>query len=250
MISKKRIEELALFLDIDEKEIVEKDRAIQHLPGYAKWVNVAVTDWESREIDQNKRREIEDWFRENDKYIFELSDVHSRRAKQRIVRLVINILQKEGSRTLLDFGGGIGEEAIQAAKVGIRASLADLPSKTQEFAKWRAKHHGVKLEFIEVVGSKPLKKSYDAIFCFEVLQHLFDAEVMARHLVVYLNKGGLLLVTTRFNNPGYSMALEKNQHYDEGMVKFFSSEGLRLVEKIYQYGEGKRKKYLYVYRKK
>jgi len=249
VISKNRVKELALFLGLDEKSLRQMDKAVQDLPGYAKWINIAVADWDAKNIDQKRREQIERWFKTNDRYIFELSDVHSRRAKQKIIRQVIKICKKQRVRTFLDYGGGIGEEAILAAKAGMKAWMADLPCLTFDFARWRAKYHGVKVHFIKIEGDHPLTKKYDAIVCFEVLQHLFDVEAVVRHLVASLNPQGLLFITTRFKNPGYPIALKANLKYDEGMVKFFTKEGLRLIDKIHQYGKGERAKYLYVYQK-
>jgi 2-polyprenyl-3-methyl-5-hydroxy-6-metoxy-1,4-benzoquinol methylase len=249
MIQRKRIKELALFLNMDEKLIKEMDKAIQDLPGFAKWINIAVNDWDLNKIDQQKREHIEAWFRNNDKYIFELSDVHSRLPKQKIVKHTIKTLKKFNIKSVLDYGGGIGEESILAAKNGLQSAMADLPALTFEFAKWRAKHHQVEVEFVEIKDDQPLKNNYDAITCFEVLQHLYRPDIIAKHLISHINPKGLFVITTRFNNPGYTMALKRNFKYDEGMISFLTKNGLVLVDQIYQYGEGTKAKFIYVYQK-
>lgn len=226
------------------------DKAIQDLPGFAKWINIAVNNWNNSNINQNQRRQIESWFKKNDTYLFELCDVHSQKAKKKIVRTALGICRKNGVKTLLDYGGGIGEEVILAAKSGIQATLADLPSLTFEFAKWRSKYHKQKINFIEISNNTPLKNSYDAIFCFEVLQHIYSPKKVAGHLVSHLNPNGLLIVTTRFNNLTYPIALRKNSKIEEGMVSFFQENGLELIGKIYQYGKTPSEKHLFVFQKK
>lgn len=249
MIHPKKLKELSLFLNIDLKVLRQMDKSVQDLPGFAKWINIAVADWDLNKIDQKNREQVENWFKNNDKYIFELSDVHSRPTKQKIIRQAIYMCKKHVVKKLLDYGGGIGEDAIFAAKKGFNVSMADLPSHTLEFAKWRATHHQVRIKFIEIKDDQPLQKKYDGILCFEVLQHLFDPEIIALHFIEHLNYKGCLFITTRFHNPGYTMALKSNFKYDEGMEKFFTKKGLTLLNKIYQYGARETAKHLYIYRK-
>lgn len=249
MIGKSRIKQLALFLNIDQEFFSQLDREIQDRPGFTKWANIAVEDWRLNKIDQSNKKEVEDWFNYNDKYIFELSDFHSSKTKKKIVRQIVRILKKYSVKTYLDYGGGIGEESIAAAKAKIKSSMADLPNLTFDFAKWRAYYLKVKVDFIAIVDDQPLKKKYDAISCLEVLQHLYNPEEIAKHLVNHLKKKGILIITTRFHNPGYLMALKKNYRYDEGAELVFTGLGLKLIDKIYQYGQGEKAKYLYIYQK-
>ena len=149
----------------------------------------------------------------------------------------------------MDYGGGIGEDAIYAAKKGFDVTMMDLPAHTFDFAKWRAKYHGVDIKFIKIENGKDIVKKFDAICCFEVLQHLFEPEKIALQFIENLNDKGLLFITTRFHNPGYTMALKKNFKYDEGMERFLTKNGLTLLNKIYQYGAKDIAKHLYIYQK-
>lgn len=249
MIHPKKLKELSLYLNIDLKVLRYMDKAIQDLPGFAKWINIAVADWDLNKIDQKNREQVENWFKNNDKYIFELSDVHSRPTKRKIIRQVIQICRKHNIKSCLDYGCGIGEDAITVAKKGFIVTGAELQSHTFEYAKWRANQHQVNIKFIEIKDDQPLQEKYDCIWCFEVLQHLFVPEKIALHFIEHLSDKGLLFITTRFHNPGYTMALKSNFKYDEGMEKFFTKNGLTLLNKIYQYGTGNHAKHLYVYQK-
>jgi 2-polyprenyl-3-methyl-5-hydroxy-6-metoxy-1,4-benzoquinol methylase len=249
MIHKSRIKELSLFLNIEEKLLREMDKRIQDLPGFAKWINIAVNDWDLASINKKDRQQIENWFKNNDKYIFELSDVHSRPTKNKITKQTIKILKRFKMKSVLDYGGGIGEESIMAAKNGFLSTMADLPSLTFDFAKWRAQLHGVRVDFIKIKNDQPLRKKYDAVTCFEVLQHLYRPDKVSKHIIEHINPNGLFIITTRINNPGYSMVLEKNFKYEEGMINFLTKNGLTLVDQIYQYGDGARQKFLYIYQK-
>lgn len=250
MLDFDKIRELSLFLKVPISQIRKMDAKIQHLPGFAKWINIAVEDWNKTNIDQKNKDAVEGWFRNNDKYIFELADVHSRDAKKKISKTAIRIAKKYKVKEILDYGCGIGEDSIKAARAGLKASMADVPSKTLDFAKGRVKRLNLPIKIIIVRNNRPLKEKYDAITCFEVLPHLWSPEVVVKHLIDHLNPNGLLIVTARFNNFSYPMALKKNYKYDEGMMEFITKNGLTLIEKIYQYGKGNRKKQLFIYKKR
>lgn len=249
MIDEDKLEEIGEFLNYNPQKLKRLEDSIQHLPGRVKFLNLSVIEWQNLQIDQKKKRDIENWFKDTAKYIFELVEVQSQPAKKKIAAQVLNFCKNYNVKKILDYGCGIGEEAIKAARAGFNVAVADLPSKTLDFANWRFKKHGVKVRVIEVRNQKPLKEKYNAIFCFEVLQHLFKPEIIAKHLISHLKNKGLLFVTTRFHNPSYPLALLANTRFDEGMVKFFTTNGLKLIERKYQYGRGKTAKYLYIYQK-
>jgi 2-polyprenyl-3-methyl-5-hydroxy-6-metoxy-1,4-benzoquinol methylase len=250
MLDLDKIKDLSLFLKLPISQIRRMDKEIQHLPGFAKWINIAVEDWNKHKINQQNKNEIAKWFKNNDKYVFELADVHSQNARKKISMTAIRIAGRYKVKKILDYGCGIGEDSIRAARAGFTTTMADVPSKTLDFAKWRITHLKLPIKIIVIKNNNPIKEKYDAITCFEVLQHLYNPEIILKHLINHLNPRGLLLVTTRFNNTSYSMALKRNYKYEEGMVNFITNNGLSLAQKIYQYGNDGRKKYLFVYIKK
>lgn len=249
MITLWRLRELAQYLGVSFKELSTVNKRVQTLTGYVKWTRKSVSDWNSKLVDDEDRQQVEDWFKKNSTYLFELSEFHSGPLRKRITRQVLDFCKKSNVSSILDYGGGIGEDSIQAAKRDYEAWMADLPSQTMEYAKWRAKKYGLLIDFIEIKNDRPLKYTFDAITCFEVVQHLFNPEKVVKHLIKHLNPGGYLFLTTRFHNPEYPLALKKNEKYEEGMVEFITSNGMALMRKKYQYGEGEKTKHLFIYKK-
>src|SRR5579862_6659211 len=123
MISNKRLKELAEFLGKDFEDLRNMDSSIQNLPGFTKWINVAMDKWRNEKIDENKREVIENWYKKNEIYLLELNDVHSRPTKQRIIKNLIKLSKKYKIKSYLDYGGGIGEESIMMAKNGFNVSM-------------------------------------------------------------------------------------------------------------------------------
>lgn len=249
MLEKSKVKELSLFLNLTTKEIIEMDNAVQNLPGFAKWINITIDNWNISHINQTKRRQVESWFNNNDKLLFELCDVHSQKTKKIIIHTALKICHKNKVKTLLDYGAGIGEEAIFASESGIKTTIADLPSLTLEFAKWRSKQRKLKINSITLTSDTSIKNKYDAIFCFEVLQHILNPQIIASYLIKHLKPKGFLFITTHFNNPNYPVALKENAKLEEGMVTFFTANKLTLLHKLYQYGDKEKSKYLFVYQK-
>jgi 2-polyprenyl-3-methyl-5-hydroxy-6-metoxy-1,4-benzoquinol methylase len=76
-----------------------------------------------------------------------------------------------------------------------RYTLVDLPSPMLEFARWRFRG-AANVEALEpgLGDDLPLTRSYDAIVCLEVLEHVINPLAVVRHLVARLKPGGALFV--------------------------------------------------------
>lgn len=249
MIDKAKAQELADYFGKPLTEIIIQFRSITDSPSFINWVKHSVDDWNARSIDQSSRKQVEAWFKETDQYIFELMEVQSAPLRKQLNKRVLNLYKKYKVRSVLDFGGGVGQNSIEAARAGFKATLADLPSKTLEFAKWRIRNQSLPVKIIEVKNDVPLKAKYDAITCFEVFQHLLRPLKVAKHLAKHLKKGGVLMITIRFHNPKYKMALIKNYKYENTFDTHLQNLGLKRKEKNHLWGKDKAAKYLYIYQK-
>lgn len=250
MISRKFASEIAEYFKLPEESILKNYKNINNSPSKVLWVKKSIEDWDNAKVDQNTKKSVEDWFKKTDSYIFELMENHSIPAKKHLKNKIVDFCLKHQVKTLLDFGGGVGEDAIATSKKGIQTTLADLPGKTLDFAKWRIKKTGLKITTLAITGDGFLKTNYQAILCLEVFQHLFNPLKSARYLFSHLEKGGFLLVTTHFNNPFYKMALKKNTRFQESFDNELKKIGFCLFDKIYQWGKNENEKYLFIYQRK
>ena len=85
---------------------------------------------------------------------------------------LIQISKKQNVNSILDFGAGICQDSILAAKNNLNATAADIPGKTFNFGKWRIKKYQPRVTTLDILDDSPLSENYDAITCFEVLQHV------------------------------------------------------------------------------
>lgn len=114
------------------------------------------------------------FYKQTTNYIYELGEWHLWVAGKRAsdVQLVKDIAATR-PKNVLDFGGGVGLNALMLARAGLDVTLADLESTSLEFAQFRAKRHGLKLEIWKTdLEPAPPDAKYDVILALDVLEHL------------------------------------------------------------------------------
>ncbi len=244
------IREIAEYLGKSSEELKKELEAVsEKFGGFGKYVKVTEEEWNSKKIDQENAQEVLSFYAQTKNYIPELMIISASEDKQRLRRFVAAYCLKERIKKILDFGSGSGEDSIIASLNGMDASAADVEGKTFDFAKWRFKKYGVNVKTISVKDDKPLSEKYDAITCFEVLNHVPNPERVLKHFHDSLKERGLLFITSRFKG-NYSLSLKKNEKYHEIFDDFVKSKGFELINKVHMWGpKDNSGKWLYVFRK-
>jgi len=117
---------------------------------------------------------VKAFYKQTTNYIYDLGQWHlwdhDKRASD--ARLVED-LKTLGAKSILDFGGGVGFNALMLAGAGFDVTLADLDSASLEFAQFRAKRRALKMRIwkTDLEPMPPLAK-YDVILALDVLEHL------------------------------------------------------------------------------
>ena len=92
-----------------------------------------------------------------------------------------------------EYGGGVGPVTawLRPGFPGWRYTLVDLPTPALEFARWRFRNFP-NVETLEpgLGADLPLRRRYDVITCFDVLEHVFNPLEVLRHIVEHLKPGG------------------------------------------------------------
>ena len=118
------------------------------------------------------------FYKRTDNYLYDLYKWHFTNRRQFDLELVTGLKNFKNIKTVLDFGCGIGQNAIMLAREGFNVTLADLDSKTLDFAEFRFRQHNIPHKVWKTdVMDRPPKKTYDAILCFDVLEHLPKEEM-------------------------------------------------------------------------
>lgn len=118
---------------------------------------------------------IKAFYKQTTNYIYELAEWHLFVPGKRESDLALfdDMRTRYRPKNVLDFGGGVGLLALPLARAGFDVTLADLDSKTLEFAQFRARRHDLKLKIWKSdVEPAPPDPKYDVIMCMDVLEHL------------------------------------------------------------------------------
>jgi len=115
------------------------------------------------------------YYRESDLYIFDLTTYQTVLKNHDIHKWYQNLIKNYGWKTGLDFGGGIGEYTIVACKNGVKMDFLEIEgSKTLEYARWRFQKHGVRPLFRG--ENFKIDQDYDFIVAMDVFEHMEKPE--------------------------------------------------------------------------
>lgn len=148
---------VAEFLGLPEEDLLERnDNYLQHQ--LARWQNLAPRD----------SADLANYYNDN-LYLYELITASS----HGLVRLIQPFLAP--TSRILDYGSGIGTHGLHFLREGHKLCFVDVPSPHFEFVRWSVAREGRRAEFVarDAAGGLP-SGGFDAIFCIDVLEHVFD----------------------------------------------------------------------------
>lgn len=130
---------------------------------------------------------ILDYYRETDLYIYALSGYQQMLSEKNFQTWLAESIRYYGWKTMLDYGGGIGEATIVACHNGVETDYQDVEnSKTWDYAKWRFQKHGVNPKMLK--EGTPIKKEYDVIVAMDVLEHLENPNEVIKEMADSTNR--------------------------------------------------------------
>ncbi len=170
---------------------------------------LAIRDWE-------KREDINTFYGTTEAYIYGLVDFCS---TERLENITFPIRQARGM-TVLDYGSGIGVLPL-FLKGTNKVYYYDLPSKTQDFAKYIHKNLNSNVEFLE--KDNVFTRPYDLIICLDTLEHLEDPMEVIRAITENLRGNGLFFTTGldfSTNQPMHLKSnIDKKKEYNDYMME-------------------------------
>lgn len=190
----------------------------------AEFLNISVEEFKNRMNNntENAKRDFEKYgFEEYDKNteanIYGLAGFNT---EDRIDNLLHGI-KEVSCKNVLDFGGGMGTVSRKMEDYGNSVFYYDLPSKTQEFAKFISKKLNYNTLFLK--EEEVYKGQYDVIITTDVLEHLKNPMEYIKKLDKLLVPGGIWLTTgLDFScGPSIPMHLKENIKYRMEHNRFF-----------------------------
>lgn len=183
---------------------------------------------------------MERLYREGDGFIFETLHYWLSESRQHWSRRGLGRLERHCRRLgvappdlrLLMLGDGTGSDTLMLLGHGFRPHYYDVPgSRTSAFSRARFESRGVAADVRVVDDFDALKGAgYQALWCFDVVEHLPDLPQALRDMAAMLEDGGIALITEacRHVRPDLPTHLAVNRPYAGQIPTLFRASGLLL----------------------
>ena len=157
-------------------------------------------EWRERVPDPNDERSVTRFYNESTTELFDLASWHANDRIHYRALMCAELAAARAGRQYLDYGSGIGSDALVFAAAGFNITLADVSEPLLAFARWRCERRGVSVRTVDLKRHRPALRTYDAVVCFDVLEHvhrpLRTLDVISRSM----RSGGLLFVHAPFGD--------------------------------------------------
>lgn len=175
--------------------------------------------------------EINNFYESTDAYLYDLIAAHSfmwERNQWR--RLALSTLIRLGCQSVLDYGAGAGYDSLLFAKAGLEATCFDVNKYLLEYIQHSAAIKGLDLQITQDLHSLP-EKSFDAVYCTEVLEHVPNPPQVLENVSRLLKDNGYFLVTESFGSHEKNFShLDENAVYDGQLNSLANKVGLYFLE--------------------
>lgn len=153
-------------------------------------------EWEA--APRHTPEQIKDFYRRTHSYVFEhvwwhATDIATNAANVEILKFA----QSRGARDYLDFGSGVGANAILFARHGFAVTLADISTQMLEFARWRLALRGIRAELINLNERELPPNRFDFVTAVDVFEHLPRPEIELKQISRAAKEGGALVFNCR-----------------------------------------------------
>lgn len=153
-------------------------------------------EWES--APRKTPEQIHEFYRHTRSYIFEHVWWHATDSEANAANVaILDYFRQSGANNYLDFGSGVGANAILFARLGFNVTLADISPTMLEFARWRLARRGLSARFIDLNHESLPDRSFDLITAVDVLEHVVDPGATLRQIARSLTTGGRLVFNYR-----------------------------------------------------
>jgi 2-polyprenyl-3-methyl-5-hydroxy-6-metoxy-1,4-benzoquinol methylase len=155
-------------------------------------------EWQARVSDPTDEAAVIRFYNESQTEVFDLAQWHAEDPIHYRSLFCADIASAQPGRRFLDYGSGIGSDALVFAAAGFDVTLADVSEPLLAFARWRCERRGYRVHTIDLKGSPLPIGDFDAVLCFDVLEHVLRPSRTLRRMSRSLKPGGLLFVHAPF----------------------------------------------------
>jgi 2-polyprenyl-3-methyl-5-hydroxy-6-metoxy-1,4-benzoquinol methylase len=155
-------------------------------------------EWQQRVSDPTDEQAVVRFYNESQSELFELVGWHATDPIHYRTLMCLDVVRRHQVRRVLDFGSGIGSDAMVFAEAGYDVTLADVSDPLRAFAEWRLARRGHRVATLDLKTEALPEATYDAVVCFDVLEHIPRPLRTLDAISRSLRPGGLLFVHAPF----------------------------------------------------
>jgi 2-polyprenyl-3-methyl-5-hydroxy-6-metoxy-1,4-benzoquinol methylase len=155
-------------------------------------------EWATRVADPSDAGALTEFYNQSDTELFELIEWHANDPIHYRTLIVRDIALARTGRRHLDYGSGIGNDALTLAASGFDVTLADISDCLLAFAAWRLRRRGFTARAIDLKHSELPVDSFDLVTCFDVLEHIPRPLDVVRAIRRALRPEGLFVMHAPF----------------------------------------------------
>jgi SAM-dependent methyltransferase len=142
--------------------------------------------------------QVTKFYNESQAELFEQIAWHSSEQIHHRSLVCADLVSSRPGRDFLDFGSGIGSNALVFGLAGFRVAIADIADPLRNFAKWRLERRGIAVRALDLKRESIEKERYDVITCFDVLEHVPDPVDAVKRMRDALRPGGTYFLYAPF----------------------------------------------------
>ncbi len=113
--------------------------------------------------------------------------------KNRLIKNILRIFKERNIKTICDIGCGYGYITSFFSKKGFNVDGLDICEVRIKRAK---KLNPGPNYYLHDAENKKLKKKYDAIYAFNLIEHIYEYDEFLKNIYKHLNKNGLVIIST------------------------------------------------------
>lgn len=157
-------------------------------------------EWQRMVTDPSDAAQVVRFYNESKTELFEQIAWHAGDPIHHRSVVCADLVQPLPGREFLDYGSGIGSNALVFGLAGYTVTLADVADPLRNFARWRCERRGIRVRTIDLKRERLEPRRYDVVTCFDVLEHVPDPLGAIRQIRDSLRTGGIFFVYAPFGH--------------------------------------------------
>jgi 2-polyprenyl-3-methyl-5-hydroxy-6-metoxy-1,4-benzoquinol methylase len=138
------------------------------------------------------------FYNQSDTELFELIEWHATDPIHYRTLIVRDLAIGRPGRSYLDYGSGIGNDAMVLAGAGFDVTVADISDVLLAFTAWRLRRRGYSVRTVDLKRESLTRDGFDLVACFDVLEHIPRPLDVVRNIRAALRGNGLLVIHAPF----------------------------------------------------